>query len=369
MVTGMIAGTTDRLFEACGDTPGLICEWVFSLTSNQSTARFADWFFAKPLKILLIFALAWVVARVLRRVISRMIDGFIAEREEVDDARLDDAGPTRLGAFRLKATETAQRISEQRQRRRQRAQALGMVLNSVASLTVYGFAVVIAIAEFGISVGPLVAGVGIVGVAVGFGAQTLVRDFLSGIFMLIEDQYGVGDVIDVGEAVGLVEEVSLRTTRLRDIEGRVWYIPNGEIRRVGNLSQKWGRAVLDVGVSYDTNLDHAFGVLKRVADELWQADLEGATIIEEPEVVGIDAFGDSEMTLRVMMKTEPIHQFKTKRELRKRVKEAFDREGIEIPFPQRTVWMRHESSETEPPGDETRPANGAAGGGEHRGDD
>jgi moderate conductance mechanosensitive channel len=354
-MTNVVAGISDSLFEACGDTPGLVCEWVFNLFDSARAARLADWFVAKPLKILLIFAIAWVVTRLLRRGITRMIERFIAEREAEDESDLEGESaeshrPGRLAGLRARAADTAQRLSEQRERRRQRAQALGMVLKSITALTVYGLAVVIAVSEFGISVGPLIAGAGIVGVAIGFGAQSLVRDFLTGIFMLVEDQYGVGDVIDVGEAVGLVEEVTLRTTRLRDLEGRVWYIPNGEIRRVGNLSQKWGRAVLDVGVSYDTDLDQAMAVMKRVADELWHEDLDGAHIIEEPEVIGVNAFGDSEITLRVMMKTEPIHQFKVGRELRKRVKEAFDREGIEIPFPQRTVWMRAEQ---------------AAGGGQH----
>jgi moderate conductance mechanosensitive channel len=344
-MTRILTGLTDPLFEACGETPGLVCEWVLNLSNSGPAARFADWFVAKPLKILLILAIAWILTRLLRRGISRMIDSFIAEKEtgELDDLVEVPARPGRLGALRARTLETAQQLAEQRERRRQRAQALGTVLNSIAALTVYGLAAVIAMAEFGISVGPLVAGAGIVGIALGFGAQTLVRDFLHGIFMLVEDQYGVGDVIDAGEAVGLVEEVTLRTTRLRDIQGRVWYIPNGEIRRVGNLSQKWGRAVLDLGVSYDTDLDHAMEVMKRVADELWHAELEGMTIIEEPEIIGVEAFGDSEITLRVMMKTAPIHQFKTMRELRKRMKEAFDREGIEIPFPQRTVWMHHET--------------------------
>lgn len=346
MPTRMILGLTDPLFETCGDPPGLVCEWVLNLSDSARAARFADWFVAKPMKIVLILAIAWIVTRLLRRAITRMIDSFITEKEtdESDDLGVGPHRPSRLGALRARTLETAQELAEQRERRRQRAQALGMVLNSITVLTVYGLAAVIAMAEFGISVGPLVAGAGIVGIALGFGAQTLVRDFLTGIFMLVEDQYGVGDVIDAGEAVGLVEEVTLRTTRLRDVQGRVWYIPNGEIRRVGNLSQKWGRAVLDVGVSYDTDLDHAMEVMKRVADELWHAELEGVTIIEEPEIIGVEAFGDSEITLRVMMKTAPVHQFKTMRELRKRIKEAFDREGIEIPFPQRTVWMHDETA-------------------------
>jgi moderate conductance mechanosensitive channel len=341
--TGVFAGVTDRLFEACGDPPGLVCEWVLEFSDNAAAARFADWFVAKPLKILLIFLVALIVNRILRGAIRRMIDRVVAEREEEAEAA-EDVGRGRLAGWRAFAAEKAQTLAAQRERRRQRAQALGMVLTNISAIAVYALALIIAIAEFGVSLGPLVAGAGIVGVALGFGAQSLVRDFLSGMFMLVEDQYGVGDVIDVGDAAGLVEEVTLRTTRLRDLEGTVWYIPNGEIRRVANKSQQWGRAVLDVGVAYDTDLDHAMAVMKRVADEVWQEQGEGTIIIEEPEVVGVIELGDSEIVLRVMMKTEPVHQFKTTRELRRRMKEAFDLEGISIPFPQRTVWLMDEAT-------------------------
>jgi moderate conductance mechanosensitive channel len=344
---GLLAGTTDRLTEACGEPPGLVCEWMFELTGDASAGRFADWFVAKPMKIVLILLVALILNRLVRRAIRRMVDRLIAERDAGGEA-LEQEEQGRLAGWRAFAVEKAQALAAQRERRRQRAQALGMVLTSVATVAVYALALIIVVAEFGVSLGPLVAGAGIVGVALGFGAQSLVRDFLSGIFMLVEDQYGVGDVIDVGDAAGLVEEVTLRTTRLRDVEGTVWYIPNGEIRRVANKSQQWGRAVLDVGVSYDADLDHAMGVMKQVADGLWHEGVEGAIIIEEPEVVGVIEFGDSDVVLRVMMKTEPTHQFKTTRELRKRMKEAFDREGIEIPFPQRTVWMR-EVPESVPP--------------------
>jgi moderate conductance mechanosensitive channel len=343
MATALLAGMTDRLNETCGETPGLVCEWMLELSGSPSAARFADWFVAKPLKIVLIFVVAAIVNRILRRAVLRMV-GRLVEREEATAPLDPDADPDqqrgRLAGWRAFAAERAQALAAQRERRRQRAQALGTVLKSLASGVVYALAFIIAIAEFGVSLGPLVAGAGIVGVAVGFGAQSLVRDFLSGIFMLVEDQFGVGDVIDVGDAAGLVEEVTLRTTRLRDLEGTVWYVPNGEIRRVANKSQQWGRAVLDVGVSYDTDLDHALSVMKSAADELWRAEVDGAIIIEEPEIVGVIDLGDSDVVLRVMAKTQPIHQFKATRELRKLVKEAFDREGIEIPFPQRTMWMQ-----------------------------
>src|SRR5690606_37796789 len=146
----------------------------------------------------------------------------------------------------------------------QRVEALAMVLRSVASFVIWLVAAFLILSELGVNLGPLLAGAGIVGVALGFGSPTLVRDFLSGIFILVEDQFGVGDVVDVGEASGVVEAVSLRPTRLRSVDGTVWHVPNGEIRRVGNMSQHWSRALLDVQVAYQTDIEHAKRVIKRV---------------------------------------------------------------------------------------------------------
>ncbi|MEE9206231.1 MAG: mechanosensitive ion channel family protein, partial [Acidimicrobiia bacterium] len=234
------------------------------------------------------------------------------------------------------------------ERSTQRAQSLGSVLRSIASLVIYSMAAIIVLAEFGVSLGPLVAGAGIIGVAIGFGAQTLVKDFLSGIFMLIEDQYGVGDVIDVGDATGVVEQVNLRTTQIRDVNGTVWFIPNGEIRRIGNKSQQWARTVLDVEVSYDTNIEHASRLIKQVADDLWHERLEHATVLEEPEIWGVQELGASAIAIRVVLKVEPGEQWATGREMRRRLKEKFDAEGVEIPFPQRTVWLHQAGSVATP---------------------
>jgi len=145
--------------------------------------------------------------------------------------------------------------------------------------------------------------------------------------------------VDVGEATGVVEEVNLRTTQIRDVDGTVWFVPNGEIRRIGNKSQQWARTVLDVEVAYDTDISLASQIIKRVADSLWEDQLEQATVLEEPEIWGIQELGASAVAIRVALKTEPGEQWATGREMRRRIKDAFDAEGIEIPFPQRTVWM------------------------------
>ncbi len=161
--------------------------------------------------------------------------------------------------------------------------------------------------------------------------------------MLIEDQYGVGDIIDVGDATGTVEKVSLRSTTLRDVYGTVWHIPNGEILRVGNYSQLWSRALIDVEVAYDTDLDLARGVIQRVADELWEdPEWGGDELMERPEVWGVQSLGASSVALRLVVKTEPSQQWAVERELRLRLKKALDEAGIEIPFPQQTVWFRHQ---------------------------
>ena len=202
----------------------------------------------------------------------------------------------------------------------------------------------------------MIAGAGIGGIALGFGAQSIVKDFLSGLFMLIEDQYGVGDVIDIGPATGTVEEVSLRSTTLRDVYGTVWHIPNGEILRVGNYSQLWSRALIDVEVAYDVDLRYAQGVIQRVADEMWDdPEWGGDELMERPEVWGVQNLGASGVAIRLVVKTEPSMQWMVEREIRLRVKEALDEAGIEIPFPQQTVWFRHQGDHplNPPPAPET----------------
>jgi small conductance mechanosensitive channel len=165
-------------------------------------------------------------------------------------------------------------------------------------------------------------------------------------FMLVEDQFGVGDVIDVGEATGVVETVGLRITRLRDVQGTLWHVPNGEIRRVGNLSQLWARTILDVSIARNTDLTHAMEVIRSAAHDLYTTG-EGATILEEPEVWGVEEIGPDSISIRLAVKTEPSQQFKVARMLRARLKEAFDENGIEIPFPQRTIWVHNEADREE----------------------
>jgi moderate conductance mechanosensitive channel len=360
MHAGMIVA---ELASACGAAPSFLCRLVYDNTGSDSAAAFAD-LLVRPLRVAVILLVAFAIHRLVVRAIDRVVDGIVVRQEakrvqivagQVDaataDTEIDDAEaaadvsddqpearprPRFLELGRSHTDTSAVQI----ERGKQRASTLGAVLRSGAGFVIYGTALVMALGEFDVNLGPLIASAGIAGIAIGFGAQKLVQDFLSGIFMVIEDQYGVGDIVDVGEASGVVEAVNLRTTRIRDLNGTLWHVPNGEIRRVGNKSQTWARAVIDVDVAYDTDLDAAAAVIKQVADGLWHEDIAHATVLEEPEVMGVEGFGPDAISFRLIMKVEPAEQFAVAREIRRRLKAAFDREGIEIPFPQRTVWVR-----------------------------
>ena len=223
-----------------------------------------------------------------------------------------------------------------------RAHTMSSVLGGLATATIYTIAFLTILGEFDISLGPLLAGAGIAGVALGFGAQSMVKDFLAGFFMVVEDQFGVGDVIDVGEATGTVEKVTLRATRLRSVDGTVWHVPNGVIQRVGNQSQQWARALLDVSVAYGTDLRQAQDVIKATADALYQDEEWIDLLLEEPELWGVELLAADSVDIRLVLKTKPGMQWKVMRELRIRLKEALDAAGIEIPFQQRTLWIRNE---------------------------
>jgi small conductance mechanosensitive channel len=286
-----------------------------------------------------ILLVAFVLERLLRRSIRHLVQRLIDDRVAREAAREPQAGapdpsgaPQRLSVLRLR------RLAERSERARQRVGTLGAVLGNVASIVIFTLAILLVLGELDISLGPLIAGAGIAGVALGFGAQSLVRDFLSGIFIVMEDQYGVGDIVDVGAASGVVEEVTLRVTRVRDVQGTLWHVPNGEIRRVGNMSQLWARVILDAEVSYDTDITEASKVIKEVADGLWRDALPTAPILEEPELWGIEDFGVKGISIRLAVKTEPGSQWAISRELRARLKRAFDERGIQIPFFQGTGW-------------------------------
>ena len=298
-----------------------ICGVVYDVTGNRSLADYSDVLIGRPLVLLGLLVLAvtirWVAHEAIGRIVSRAAKGVLPDR------------------VNLVATE----------RRRQRAEAMGSLFKSIVTGLVVAVFATMMLSEVGVDIAPIIASAGIVGVALGFGAQSLVKDFLSGVFMIIEDQYGVGDVVDLGEATGVVEAVTLRVTRLRDVNGTVWYVPNGQIVRVGNQSQNWARTVLDVNVAYHEDLARVRRVLAEVAHDVWEDEDFKGQVIEEPEVWGVENLGIDGITVRVVLKTTPGEQWVVAREMRQRIKARFDHEGIEMPFPQRVVWNRTEPAE------------------------
>lgn len=346
----LLAQSVDpELISACGEDPGGFCKAVYDWTGNENVTTFAIWVIEKPLRVALILFVAYLLKRLIHKAINKLVAELQEEREKNRVSLISKVSESAKGltgkaskTATTKATVKSDTYRAQAERAAKRAETLGTVLRSMVTGIIYGLAGAIALGEIGVNLGPLIAGAGIAGVALGFGAQSLVKDFLTGIFMIIEDQYGVGDSVDLGDASGTVEEVSLRVTKVRDVHGTLWFVPNGEIRRVGNRSQMWARAVMDIEVAYSTDLELAARVIKEVADEVWKEQLESATIIEEPTISGVQSFGADAIAIRLMVKTDPGEQWATSREIRGRLKPAFDEHGIDIPFPQRTIWLKTE---------------------------
>ena len=316
-------------FAAAADAVDSTSGWLESHTTALITSGVI---------IIVAIILNWVLRRVIRHGVDGLTKVRTARRER---AQLSGAG-AELGQGEA---ERLQVKAIQGERAEQRARTLGALLRYATTIVIAAIALLMVLSELGVDIAPLIAGAGVVGIALGFGAQSLVKDFLSGMFMLMEDQYGVGDIIDVGEASGTVEQVTLRVTMLRDVEGTVWYVPNGEIRRVGNLSQLWSRIVLDVEVAYATDIEAASAVIIGVAEEEWRQQRPGATIIERPELWGLERFDPSAIVIRLAVKTRPGEQWAAARALRASLKAAFDEAGIVIPFPQQTVWLQGPSGE------------------------
>ncbi|NLD75525.1 MAG: mechanosensitive ion channel family protein [Acidimicrobiales bacterium] len=313
-------GDIARLIEACGEEPGNVCRFVFERTDSVGLAEAAGWITGPLSQVVLVVLGAWVINRIVRRVIRRFV-----QRVE------GSAESGRLQKMRAKTPSIFLHTGAVNMRAVARAQTIGTVLRSVASGIIWGFAVIYSLGAIGLNLGPLLAGAGVAGVALGFGAQSMVRDFLAGIFMIIEDQFGVGDVVDVGEATGTIELVTLRVTRLRDINGTVWYVPNGEIRRVGNMSQQWARAVLDIAVAPTADLDKASRVIIAAAEAVWELPAAKPDVLDKPEVLGVDYLGPDAAIIRIQGKTRPGSQWRVNRMLRARIAEALAAEGIDIP--------------------------------------
>jgi small-conductance mechanosensitive channel len=364
--------TPPTLLSSCTANPGVTCQLVWDVSHNEHAAKLTAEFLNGPvhllLRVIFVVVLALVIQFIVNRVINRLTErathsllphlrnGAAAARQaparlvqrrrrgkSAADAGDDDA--TALGAAAARGTVTdpageaagqgavnsaaaqAERAMVD-ERRKQRVRALGSILRSIASITIFSIASVVILGDLGINLAPLLASAGVVGIAIGFGAQSMVRDYLAGIFMLVEDQYGVGDVITIGDATGTVENVTLRLTKLRDVSGIVWHIRNGAIEQVGNESQGWARAVIDFPVPYEADLAEIRSLLTDAAEVLWDDPVWRVVLLEPPEVWGVQEISSDEVTMRIVAKTAPLRQWEVERELRARVKAALDAAAI-----------------------------------------
>ncbi|MFF0203839.1 mechanosensitive ion channel family protein [Streptomyces sp. NPDC005017] len=295
-----------------------------------------------PLRIAVIVGVLALVHWVARRAITRAVQRILEPAEGESGGRR----PRRSGRGAAVLYRDASRV---RQRREQRARTIGSVLSSAVTVVLFLMGVAMVLDQVGIALGPVLASAGVVGLAIGFGAQSLVADYLSGLLIMVEDQYGVGDSVDLGEAVGEVEHVGLRLTQVRDLNGGLWHIRNGEILRVRNDSQEWARAVLDVAVAYEANLDEVYHVLEETGRALHRDPDFQDLLLEAPSVWGVQSLDADGVVVRLAVKTVPLQQWSVTRELRRRAKDALDAAGIDIPYPQRTVWLRSGDRSSETP--------------------
>lgn len=308
---------------ACSGVASFVCDTVYGWTGSEVMAQIAAWFVERGLVLIVILLGGWLASKAVKRAIGHFTDRI--GRPDLRDVGRDPAANEEAETVRAKA----------------RAETLAVVLRSVALIAIWGLTALLALGQLNINLGPLIAGAGVVGIAIGFGAQSVVRDFLSGIFMMIEDIYSVGDDIDFGRGRGTVEKISLRSTSIRTRQGVVWNVPNGKLDFVANYSQLWARAQIDVEVSYDSDLRQAMEVIRQAGLEMWEDPQWGEDELSEPpEVKGVQTLGESGVFIRVRAKTRPSVQWRTERELRLRIKEALDAAGIEMPFPYRTVIIR-----------------------------
>lgn len=309
MILALLLSGVDTLAAVAGQDARLLA-W--------DTLQVFHWLRTGGVRIALITVLALVTLRAVYLVINRL------------NALADDGDPN---------------VVSQAEKR---AATLTGILRSTAKVVIGGGAAMMVLREFNLDIGPIIAGAGVVGLAVGFGAQSLVKDVISGFFIIFEAQYDVGDVVRGAGVQGVVEKLNLRFTQLRDLQGEVHFIPNGEFRVISNLTRGWGRAVVDIGVSYGAGIDNALETLRVVAAELGEDSHFGPLMIEAPEVLGVESLGDSSVVVRTFLKARPGKQHELAREFRKRVKEHFERAGIEIPFPQRSIRISYPDSETAP---------------------
>ena len=283
---------------------------------NELLQKLTQWFLTSGLRVLLIIVLTFIALRVAK---------FVS---------------TRLLTFSLKTDDVEFK---------KRVDTLSSIIQNILFIAITFVAAIIVLGELGVEIGPVLAAAGIVGLAVGFGAQNLVQDVISGFFILLEDQIRVGDVVQIGDKGGVVEKVTLRTVILRDLSGNVHFIRNGQIQVVTNMTKEYGRYVFDIGVAYKEDVDHVIEVVKRVDEEMRNHPDFKDDILEPIEILGLDRFAESAVIVKARIKTKPIKQWGVGREFNRLLKKRFDEEGIEIPFPHVTLYIGQDKQGNLPP--------------------
>ena len=294
-------------------------DWFEADHWNQLMDAVVRWTISSLPAVVVIVVLALLTLRIAKGLLRRLEPRMVARMkaaQEIDDTEVEKRIATLFG-----------------------------ILMAIVRAVVWTVAAMLVLRNIGIDIAPILAGAGVVGLTVGFGAQELARDMISGFFLLLENHVRTGDVVQVNGTGGLVESVGLRTIVLRDMSGTVHVFQNGKVNTLANMTKEWSAMVFDIGVAYDSDVDRVIEVMRRVDEELRGDEELGAEILEPMEVFGLDAFGASELVIKGRIKTRPIKQWVVGREYRRRLKKAFDVAGIEIPFPQRTLWIRQEAEE------------------------
>jgi moderate conductance mechanosensitive channel len=333
--------------KSCLDDP--FCKGVYDVTNSAWFADSSYYILLKPLRIVLIVLVALLIRYLLHKTINRLV-------RTSSTAQV----PTILRPLRERIPRSSSESLVYPERRRQRAEAIGSVLRNTVSIVVLSIAGLTILSELSFDLAPLLASAGIVGVALGFGAQSLVKDLIAGLFMLVEDQYGVGDTVDLGEATGVVEAIGLRTTTVRDGQGVVWYIRNGEIVRVGNKSLGWAMVTVDMPIGF-ASVEEASAILARAVDGMAHDPEYAGDFVEPPEVLGVEQVTVDGAIVRTIAKTTAQGQFRVLRELRRRLTEALEEAGVTARIAAARAFpapvtprppVPQERSGDEPPGDE-----------------
>jgi small-conductance mechanosensitive channel len=289
----------------------MIRDFISKILNPDYAEKLISWFLSSGFRIVIIIVAAYILLRIVNKIINRLEATLAARNGEM-----------------MSALEKERRIK-----------TITSLLKHIVFIFVFAVAGIMVLKEFGMDIGPIIAGAGIVGLAISFGSQNLVRDIISGFFMILEDQIRVGDVAQINGTAGTVEEINLRTSVIRDLEGTVHVFPNGIISQLANKSKGWSRYVIDVGVAYHENVDYVIETLKKIGEEMEKDEHFGNLILEPLDILGVDNFGDSAVVIKCMIKTQPLKQWEVGRELRRRIKNRFDELGIEIPFPHMSIYF------------------------------